>query len=156
MNAKEAADHIRPGFHLEAMPAEARHHVKFVEEVATELGIEHSAFNLHQVADALDAADIKQDSNEFPKMLYAMRHHSIKGIEASVYDPRNDFVWAKVNSDAEAASLGDGWVDDPAKLSPRGDTPIDAPKPESVPEMPEPVVEVVHDPLLDDLSKESV
>lgn len=142
MNAKEAAARLRPTFHLESMPAEARHHVKFVEDVASELGIEHSAFNLHQVADALDVAGIEQDSNEYPKMLFSRQHHAVDGVSASVYDARHDYVIAIVNSDDEAKALGDGWVDDPAKLAERGDVPVAAPVPD-----PAPVIEPQADPL---------
>lgn len=132
MNAKEAAARLRPTFHLESMPAEARHHVQFVEDVADWLGIEHSAFNLHQVADALDVAGIEQDSNEYPKMLFSRQHHAVESVPASVYDARHDYVWVHVNSDDEAKALGDGWVDDPAKLSERGEIPIAVPVPEPV------------------------
>lgn len=127
MNAKEAADKIRPTFHLESMPPEERHHVIFVEQVATELGVEHTAFNLHQVASALDDSNIHQDSNEYPKMLFSRQHHANEGVGASTYDPRHDYVWAHVENEEQASALGSGWVDDPAELPPRGDIPIDAP-----------------------------
>jgi hypothetical protein len=126
MNAKEAADKIRPDFHLESMPPEDRHHVKFVEDVAVELGIAPTPFNLHQVASALDHADIHPDSNEYPKMLYSRTHHAEEGIEASVYDARHDFVWTHVASEEEAAKLGSGWFENPSELPPRGETLIHA------------------------------
>lgn len=139
MNAKEAADKLRPTFHLESMPTEDRHHVKFVEEVATELGVEHTAFNLHQVADALDTANIHQDSIEYPKMLFSRQHHAVKGIEPSVYDERHDYVWTHVANEDQVNELGSGWVDDPASLSPRGETPVDAPiAPKAKPEAAKP------------------
>lgn len=124
MNAKEAADKLRPNFHLESMPPEDRHHVIFVEEVAKELGVEPSAFNLHQVASALDEANIDQDSNEYPKMLYSRQHHAAEGVTASVYDERHDYVWANVENEEQASALGSGWVESPADLPPRGDSPI--------------------------------
>lgn len=126
MNAHEAAEKIRPSFHLEQMPVEDRHHVKFVEDVATDLGIEHSAFNLHQVADALDAADIHQDSNEYPKMLFSRQHHAIEGVAPSFYDKRHDCVIVHVENAEEAEKLGPSFVDGLDKLPERGDTPIDA------------------------------
>ena len=125
MNAKDAADKLRPTFHLESMPTEDRHEVKFVEDVATELGIAHTAFNLHQVAQALDTANIHQDSNEYPKMLYSRQHHMVKGVEPSVYDRRLDHVSVAVKSDEEVAALGKSFVDSPDKLPPRGNTPIE-------------------------------
>lgn len=128
MNAKEAADKLRPDFHLTQMPVEDRHHVKFVEDVATELGVEHTAFNLHQVADALDIANIHEDSNEYPKMLFSRQHHAAEGIASSVYDPRHDYVWVHVANEDEAKALGSGWVDSVAALPPRGDIPVDAPE----------------------------
>lgn len=127
MNARDAAEKLRPSFHLEQMPVEDRHEVKFVEDVATELGIAHTAFNLHQVADALDAANIHQDSNEFPKMLFSRQHHAAEGVEASVYDPRHDYVYTHVADEEQAGKLGSGWVENPAELPPRGDIPINAP-----------------------------
>lgn len=124
MNAKEAADKLRPTFHLESMPTEDRHHVKFVEDVAAELGVEPTPFNLHQVADALDEAEIHEDSNEFPKMLYSRTHHTEKAIPDSHYDRRHDFVWVHVANEDEAKVLGSGWVENPADLPPRGDIPL--------------------------------
>lgn len=135
MNAKEAAEKLRPTFNLESMPPEDRHHVKFVEDVASELGIEPTPFNLHQVADALDAADIHGDSLEYPKMLYSRSHHVEGTVAASFYDSRHDWVWAHVENEDEAKKLGAGWVEDPAQLPPRGEIPIHAP--------PAPVVEPV-------------
>jgi hypothetical protein len=67
MTPHEAAEKIRPSFRLYDMPPEDRHHVKFVEAVADELGIEHTAFNLHQVDEALDAAGIHEDIHDYPK-----------------------------------------------------------------------------------------
>jgi|SRR5882762_1947636 len=127
MNSKEAADAIRETFHLESMPPEDRHHVKFIEDVAAELGVEPIPFNLHQVGQALHHAGIEADSNEYPKMLFSRTHHAEKDIEASVYDKRHDAVWAHVRSDEEAAKLGSGWVESLAELSPRGDLPLHAP-----------------------------
>lgn len=124
MNAKEAANQLRPSFHLESMPPEDRHHVKFVEDVAAELGIEPTPFNLHQVADALDRADIRGDSLEYPKMLYSRSHHVEGTVTASFYDARHDWVWAHVANEDEAKRLGAGWVEDPAQLPPRGDIPL--------------------------------
>lgn len=129
MNAKEAADRLRPNFHLESMPPEDRHHVIFVEDVTAELGVEPTPFNLHQVAAALDAADIHPDDNEYPKMLYSRQHHAEDGCSASIYDPRHDWCWAHVENDEQAKALGSGWVESPADLPPRGETPIDAPEP---------------------------
>lgn len=118
-SAKEAADKLRPDFKLELMPPEHRHHVKFVEEVATELGIEHNHFNLAQVADALDNAGLKADSNEYPMMLFSREHHQVEGIAPSVHDKRHDMMWVHVASKEEHDKLGDGWVDDLAKLPAR-------------------------------------
>lgn len=137
MNAHDAAEAIRPTFHLESMPPEDRHHVLFVEAVADELGIEKTAFNMHQVASALDAADIHQDSNEFPMMLYSRQHHADGDVAPSVYDQRGDYVWVHVANEDEAKSLGSGWVQSIDDLPPRGETPIDAP----LPAAPVPVVQ---------------
>lgn len=133
MNAKEAADVLRPNFHLESMPPEDRHHVVFVEAVAAELGVDPTPFNLHQVAAALDAADIHPDDNEYPKMLYSRQHHAEGECESSFYDPRHDWCWVHVANEREAKALGDGWVDNPADLPPRGETPIAAPVAEPQP-----------------------
>ena len=127
MTPKEAADKLRPDFKLELMPAEHRHHVRFVEAVATELGVEHTHFNLAQVADALDHHEIKADSNEYPKMLFSRTHHAEEAVAASVYDKRHDAVWVHVASEDEATKLGAGFVDDLGKLPPRGDLPLHAP-----------------------------
>lgn len=134
MNSKEAADAIRETFHLESMPAEDRHHVKFIEDVAAELGIEPIPFNLHQVGQALHHAGIEPDSNEYPKMLYSRTHHAEKDIEASVYDKRHDAVWAHVRNEEEAAKLGAGWVESLAELPPRGELPLHAPGEPAEPE----------------------
>ena len=83
MNPKDAADKLRPDFHLAQMPPEDRHHVKFVEDVAGELGVEPTPFNLRQVAHALDAADIHGDDHHFPMMFYSRQHHAVEGIAAS-------------------------------------------------------------------------
>jgi len=115
---KQAADALRPHFNLEQMPAEDRHHVKFVEAVATELGIEHTHFNLAQVASALDHHEISADSNEYPKMLFSREHHKVDGIAPSIHDARHKAMWVHVASPEEAAKLGEGWVDDLAKLPP--------------------------------------
>jgi hypothetical protein len=131
MTPKEAAEAIRPTFHLESMPAEDRHHVKFVEDVATELGVEHTAFNLHQVASALDTANLHEDSNEYPKMLYSRKHHSAEGISSSFYDKRHKYMFVLVKDEEDAAKLGSDWVDDPAKLSPLSDAPPAPPTPAS-------------------------
>jgi hypothetical protein len=130
MTPKDAADHIRESFHLESMPAEARHHIEFVEAVADELGVEHTPFNLQQVAEALDKADIHPDSNEWPKMLYSRQHHTVPGIAASIYEPRWDMVHVHVDNEDQAKKLGSGWIENPAELPPRGDTPIHAPMPD--------------------------
>lgn len=127
MTPTEAAGRLRPTFILESMPPEDRHHVKFVEDAATELGIEHTAFNLHQVASALDEANIHQDANDYPKMLFSRQHHAVEGVPASVYDRRHDYVFVLVGDEEQEHALGSGWVHDAADLSPRGDTPIDAP-----------------------------
>ena len=142
MNAKEAADKIRPNFHLVAMPPEDRHHVLFVEAVAAELGVEPTAFNLHQVAGALDDAGIHGDAAQYPLMMYSRQHHAIKDIAASTYYPRHDFVFTMVESAEQANKLGEGWVEDISKLPPRGDTPINAP----VPEAPKEFTVSDHDP----------
>lgn len=133
MNAKDAAEKIRPTFHLHSMPPDARHHVKFIEDVATELGVEHTPFNLHQVAEAIDEAGIERDSLEYPKMLFSRRHHAVKDIEASVYLPRHDCVAVHVANEDQAKELGSGFVDDIAQLPPRGDTPITAEMPAAGP-----------------------
>lgn len=133
MNAKEAADRLRPHFVLESMPAEDRHHVKFVEDVASELGVEPSAFNLHQVASALDEHDIRGDSLEYPKMLFSRSHHAVEGVSASIYDPRHDWVWAHVANADAAVKLGAGWFEDPAELPARGEIPLHAPEPPALP-----------------------
>lgn len=137
MNAQEAANVLRPNFHLEQMPAEDRHHVVFVEAVAAELGVEPTPFNLHQVAAALDAADIHPDDNEYPKMLYSRQHHAVENCEASTYDRRHDWCWAHVANEEQAKALGSGWIENPAELPPRGDTPLHAP-PVAAPANPKP------------------
>lgn len=126
MNAHDAAEKIRPTFHLESMPPEDRRRSLFVEQVAAELGVEASAFNLHQVSQALAKADLHPDDNEYPKMLFSRQHHAVEGIAASVYDPRHDHVYVNVNSEQQAAKLGNGWIEDHHALPPRGDTPVDA------------------------------
>lgn len=126
MTPKEAADKIRPDFHLAQMPAEDHHHVKFVEEVASELGVEPTAFNLHQVADALDHAEIHGDADEYPKMLFSRSHHAEEGVAASVYDKRHDLAWVHAANEDEASKLGPDWVDDISKLPPRGEIPLHA------------------------------
>lgn len=118
MTPKQAADKLRPDFHLELIPAEERHHVAFVEAVADELGIEKTHFNMAQVAAAIDHAGIEQDSNEYPKMLFSRDHHAAEGIAASIYDKRHDAMWVHVASEDEAKKLGSGWVDDLGKLPP--------------------------------------
>jgi hypothetical protein len=149
MTPTEAADKIRPDFHLESMPPEDRHHVKFIEDVASELGVEHTPFNLHQVGQALDRADIHPDSNEYPKMLYSRTHHAEEGVGASVYEPRHDFVWAHVANEDEAKKLGSGWVEDISELPPRGEIPLHA-EPKAVEHAPvveheEPPFETTHE-----------
>lgn len=126
MNAKEAADRLRPIFSLEHLPPEDRHHVKFVEDVAKELGIEPTAFNLLQVADALEANGIEGEVNQYPKMLYSRRHHAEDIFTPSIYDARGDYTWVNVINADEEAKLGGDWVDNIAKLPPRGDTPVHA------------------------------
>lgn len=128
MNAKEAADRLRPHFHLETVPPEERHHIEFVERVADELGVEKTAFNLAQVAEALDAADIHGETQKFPMMLYSRTHHAVDGIAASVYMPRHDAVAVHVESDEQAKALGDGWHEHLDHLPPRGEIPLHAPK----------------------------
>ncbi len=127
MNAKEAADHIRPSFHLATMPAADRHQAKFVADVATELGVEHSPFNLQQVASALESADIHRDVHTYPMMLFSRQHHNVEGVEASVYDARHDHCFVHVANEDQADALGGGWIEDHTKLPPRGDLPITAP-----------------------------
>jgi hypothetical protein len=141
MNAKEAADKIRPDFHLEQMPAEDRHHVKFIEDVASELDVAHTPFNLHQVGQALHHAGIEPDSIEYPKMLYSRTHHIEEGIAASHYDARHDYVWVHVANEEQAAKLGSGWVDKPSELPPRGEIPVHA-EPKAVAEPAEKPIEV--------------
>lgn len=121
MTPKEAADKIRPDFHLEQMPVEDRHHIKFVEDVAEELGVEPTPFNLHQVGESLDRADIHPDDNTYPKMLFSRQHHTEKGIPASVYDARHDLTWVHVANEEEASKLGSGWVENVLDLPPRED-----------------------------------
>ena len=130
MTPKEAADKIRPTFHLVAMPPQDRHHVLFVEAVAAELSIDPTHFNLHQVAGALDDAGIHGDAPQYPLMMYSRQHHAIKDIAASTYYPRHDFVFTMVENADQANKLGEGWVEDISKLPPRGDIPINAPMPE--------------------------
>ena len=131
MTPKDAADKIRDHFHLEAMPPEDRHHVKFIEDVAAELGVEATPFNLHQVGRALDRDGIEPDSNEFPKMMFSRTHHAEPGVAASVYDKRHDAVWAHVASAEEAVKLGAGWFEKLADLPARGEIPLHAPKKEA-------------------------
>lgn len=124
MNAKEAADQIRAAFHLEVekIPPETQHHINFLKAVATELGVDHTPFNLHQVETALADANIHRDSNEYPKMLFS-RQHPANGI-AGTYDARHDHVWTVVADEDQEDAIGDGWVPDPSKLPPRGDIPL--------------------------------
>lgn len=124
MNAKEAADQIRAAFHLEVekIPPETQHHINFLKAVATELGVDHTPFNLHQVETALADANIHRDSNEYPKMLFS-RQHPANGI-AGTYDARHDRVWTVVADEDQEDAIGDGWVTDPAKLPARGDIPL--------------------------------
>ena len=123
---KEAADKLRPDFHLAQMPPEDRHHVKFVEDVAGELGVEPTPFNLQQVAHALDAADIHGDDHHFPMMFYSRQHHAVEGIAASTYYPRHDMTGVIVENEDQFKALGDGWVENPADLPPRGEPGSDA------------------------------
>lgn len=124
MTPKEAAGVLRPTFHLYALPVGDRHYVKFVEAVAAELGIEHTVFNLYQVAAALTVANIKRDGDEYPKMLYSRQFP--KG-HAAVYDPRHDHVSAIVRNDEELDALGAGWVTDFSTLPLRDGIPLYAP-----------------------------
>jgi len=124
MTPKEAADKLRPDFHLALMPAEERHHVKFVEAVAAELGVEPTHFNLAQVANAIDHHGIEADSFEYPKMMFSRTHHSDPSIPPSFYDKRHDHVWVHVASAEEAEKLGAGWVEDHMRLPPRGEIPL--------------------------------
>ena len=128
MTPKEAAEKLRPFFKLDQMPSDDRHTVKFVEAVATELGIEHTPFNLHQVAGALHEHDLKQDSNEYPKMLYSRTHHAEAITTPSIYHDRHDCVWCNVKDVEEEAKLGAGWVDSVEKLPARGALPLHASK----------------------------
>jgi hypothetical protein len=137
MNPHDAADKLRPTFVLTHMPPEDRHHIVFVEAVAAELGIEATAFNLQQVASALDEADIRGDDLHFPLMLYSRQHHAIDGVAASTYYPRHDFTFVTVDNEDQLKSLGSGWVENPNDLPPRGDIPISAPIAKSA-ELPDP------------------
>jgi hypothetical protein len=137
MTPKEAADKIRPNFHLVSMPPEDRHHVLFVESVAAELGVEPTPFNLHQVAGALDDADIHGDDLHFPLMLYSRQHHAVEGVAASTYYPRHDLTFVTVENKEQLDALGEGWVENIADLPPRGDIPIEAP-PLAKKELPDP------------------
>jgi hypothetical protein len=136
MTPKDAADKLRPTFVLTHMPPEDRHHIVFVEAVAAELGVEATAFNLQQVASALDEADIRGDDLHFPLMLYSRQHHAIDGVAASTYYPRHDFTFVVVDNEDQLKSLGSGWVENPNDLPPRGEIPITAPiaKPADLPE----------------------
>lgn len=145
MTPKEAADVLRPNFHLASMPPDARHHMLFVEQVTAELGIDASGFNLAQVASALDEAHIEGEPLEYPKMLYSRRHHAIKDIEASIYLPRHDCVSVHVANADEAGKLGSGFVEDMAQLPPRGDMPIAA---EVQPPVPAETVQVETQPVI--------
>lgn len=127
MNAKEAADKIRPTFHLVSMPPEDRHHVRFIQDVAAELGVEATPFNLHQVAGALHDANIHADDLHFPLMLYSRQHHAVEGVVASTYYPRHDFTFVIVENEQQMDALGSGWVQSIDDLPPRGDTPLNAP-----------------------------
>lgn len=122
MTPKDAADALRPSFHLLQMPADDRHHVKFVEAVAAELGVESTPFNLYQVGAALAGAKIEHDPIEYPKMLYSRQFP--KDSIAATYHIRRDHVSTIVNNDEELDALGDGWVTDPTDLPARGDLPI--------------------------------
>lgn len=133
MTPKEAADKLRPHFHLHAMPPDARHHVAFVEQIADELGIDKTPFNLHQVAEALDREGIEGDSLQYPMMLYSRRHHAVAGIEPSVYLPRHDAVAVHVANEEQAKELGEGWIESLDHLPPRGETPLNAPAPIGAP-----------------------
>jgi len=114
MTPKEAAEKLRENFVLASMPPEARHHVKFVEDVAAELGIEPTAFNLYQVAEALDRENLHEDDNAYPKILYSL--NPAEGV-AATRDDRNKWYWIQVADDDEAEKLGPSWVSDPALLS---------------------------------------
>jgi hypothetical protein len=119
MNAKEAAEKLRPSFHLDASPPEDRRRSLFVEQVATELGVEHTPFNLHQVSAALEAADVHEDAGDYPKMLYSREHHAVEGVAASVFDPRHDHMWVHVENEDQEHALGAGWIADHTQLPPR-------------------------------------
>jgi hypothetical protein len=62
-------------------------------------------------------------------MLYSRRHHAAEVCSASIYDPRHDWCWAHVENEEQARALGEGWVESPADLPPRGEMPIHAPEP---------------------------
>lgn len=129
MTPKDAATRLRPSFVLASMPQQDRRRVKFVEAVMAELDIEPTAFNLHQVASALDAANIHEDADDYPMLLYSRRHHIVPGIEPSIYDPRHDWVWTYVINEEQRNKLGADWMSDPAALPPRGGIPLQAPSP---------------------------
>jgi hypothetical protein len=137
MNAHDAAEKLRPDFRLAHMPPEDRHHIKFVEDVAVELGVEATPFNLQQVAAALDAADIHGDDLHFPLMLYSRSHHAVDGVAASTYYPRHDMTFVTVENEDQLKALGPGWVENPADLPARGEIPIAAPLVDK-PDLPEP------------------
>lgn len=125
MNAKDAADRLRPSFHLEIeqLAPEVQHDIKFYTDVAAELGVEPTPFNLHQIKEALEAANIHRDSNEYPKMLFS-RSFPESGAVGAYYAARHDHVWVHVENDEQASALGSGWVEDAVKLPPRGDIPL--------------------------------
>ena len=129
MTPKEAADKLRPNFTPDLTPhdtpPEDRHHVKFLEDVAIELGVEPTPFVLHQLREAMEEGDIRPDSNEYPKMMFS-RSHPENG-HPGTYDARHDHVHAIVANEEEAAALGSGWVDSIHDLPPRGDIPVHLP-----------------------------
>lgn len=121
MKATEAADKIRDTFHLEAIPPEDHRFAKFVVQVADELGVDHTPFNLQQVAAALHAQSIKPDAADYPKMLYCKTRpagqfdgqSAIHGHVPITYDIRHGHWFAHVESEDQAKRLGKGWVDTP-------------------------------------------
>lgn len=120
MTPMEAADKIRDTFQLDALSPQDLRRMRFVADVASELGIEPTPHALEQLATALHAAGCDPDPNDFPKMMFSKTYS--KNAHA-IHDARRQIWHVTVHNQKELEALGAGWVEDADSL----DNP-DAPK----------------------------